>query len=68
MKNEVRVIFIQWYEEHKHEQVDMQQDLVDYCVSHVEILTAARFEIHRTDFNNCRRVSFYRSYYHCVGM
>ena len=41
MKEEDRDNFLQWYKEHKNDQFNMQQDLVDYCVSDVEILSRA---------------------------
>ncbi|XP_018570577.2 uncharacterized protein LOC108910461 [Anoplophora glabripennis] len=41
MKTEDREKFLQWYEEHKNDEFNMQKDIVEYCVSDVEILTRA---------------------------
>lgn len=41
MNKDAREVFIKWYNEHKHDSFNMQRDLVDYCISDVEILTAA---------------------------
>ncbi|XP_023312242.1 uncharacterized protein LOC108915368 [Anoplophora glabripennis] len=41
MKPEDRSKFLEWYEEHKDDEFNMQRDLVEYCTSDVEILTAA---------------------------
>ncbi|XP_018573827.1 uncharacterized protein LOC108912895 [Anoplophora glabripennis] len=41
MKEEDRKKFLSWYEDHKSDEFDMQRDIVQYCISDVEILTAA---------------------------
>ncbi|KAJ8956141.1 hypothetical protein NQ317_014054 [Molorchus minor] len=41
MKEDARKKFLRWYEEHKNDVFDMQRDLVEYCVSDLEILTKA---------------------------
>lgn len=41
MKEEDREKFLSWYAEHKNDEFNMQRDLVDYCISDVQILTAA---------------------------
>ncbi|XP_018577064.1 uncharacterized protein LOC108915498 [Anoplophora glabripennis] len=41
MKAEDRAKFLEWHEEHRDDEFDMQRDLVEYCISDVEILTAA---------------------------
>ncbi|XP_023312382.1 uncharacterized protein LOC111692561 [Anoplophora glabripennis] len=41
MKPEDRSKFLEWHEEHRDDEFDMQRDLVEYCISDVEILTAA---------------------------
>lgn len=38
MKEEDRAKFLKWFVEHENDGFDMQRDLVDYCVSDVEIL------------------------------
>ncbi|KAJ8962391.1 hypothetical protein NQ318_018375, partial [Aromia moschata] len=41
IKPEERDKFLEWYEAHKQDEFNMQRDLVEYCISDVEILTAA---------------------------
>ncbi|KAJ8914412.1 hypothetical protein NQ315_017506 [Exocentrus adspersus] len=41
MKEDDRIKFLEWYEQNKTDTFDMQKDLVAYCISDVEILTAA---------------------------
>ncbi|XP_018574064.1 uncharacterized protein LOC108913080 [Anoplophora glabripennis] len=37
MKPEDRAKFLEWHEEHRDDEFDMQRDLVEYCISDVEI-------------------------------
>lgn len=41
MKADRRTRFLEWYEEHKNDTFDMQKELVNYCISDVDILTKA---------------------------
>lgn len=41
MKEGDRKEFFKWHEGHKNDEFDMQRELVEYCISDVEILTAA---------------------------
>ncbi|XP_018574533.1 uncharacterized protein LOC108913463 [Anoplophora glabripennis] len=41
MKPEDHSKFLEWHEEHKDDEFNMRRDLVEYCISDVEILTAA---------------------------
>lgn len=41
MKENERANFLKWYQEHQHEEFNMQRDIVDYCISDVKILTLA---------------------------
>lgn len=41
MKEDAREVFLKWYGEHKDDNFDMQRDLVEYCISDVQILAAA---------------------------
>ncbi|XP_018570294.1 uncharacterized protein LOC108910225 [Anoplophora glabripennis] len=41
MKPEESSKFLEWHEEHKNDEFNMQRDLVEYCISDLEILTAA---------------------------
>ena len=38
MKCDARDAFLKWYEQHKNDQFDMQKELVEYCISDVDIL------------------------------
>ena len=38
MKSDARDVFLKWYEEHKDDEFDMQKELVEYCISDVDIL------------------------------
>jgi DNA polymerase type B, organellar and viral. len=41
MKVEARAEFMQWYEAHKEDHFDFRKEIVDYCISDVDILTQA---------------------------
>lgn len=41
MKEEAREMFLKWYGENKNYEFDMQKEIVEYCISDVEILAAA---------------------------
>lgn len=41
MKVEAREEFMEWYDEHKNSVFDFRKEIVEYCVSDVEILTQA---------------------------
>lgn len=41
MKEDVREKFLKWYEIHKNDEFKMEQDIVEYCISDVEILAQA---------------------------
>ena len=47
MKSEGREKFMIWYEKHRHDCFDFQQDLLDYCRSDVDILRRCCFEVPR---------------------
>ncbi|KAJ8969906.1 hypothetical protein NQ317_009131 [Molorchus minor] len=47
MRHEDRTKFLEWYENHKSDELNLQRDLVDYCISDVEILTAACLKFRR---------------------
>ncbi|KAJ8970482.1 hypothetical protein NQ317_016238 [Molorchus minor] len=47
MRPEDRTKFLEWYENHKSDEFNLQRDLADYCISDVEILTAACLKFRR---------------------
>lgn len=58
MKDEERLVFIQWYEAHKNDTFDMQKELVDYCVSDVDILTKACLKFRKMFLEECNVCPF----------
>ncbi|KAJ8953532.1 hypothetical protein NQ317_000050 [Molorchus minor] len=54
MKEVAREKFLQWYEEHKSSEFNMQKDIVEYCISDVEILKMAclKFRRHMLETSN----------------
>ncbi|KAJ8965797.1 hypothetical protein NQ317_018951 [Molorchus minor] len=41
MRSEDRTKFLEWYDSHKNDEFNMQKDIVEYCISDVNILTQA---------------------------
>lgn len=53
MKEKDRETFLKWYEIHKYDQFDMQRDLVEYCISDVDILTNACLKFREMFLREC---------------
>lgn len=58
MKDEARIEFLKWHSEHSNDCFDMQKDLVEYCVSDVDILTKACVKFRKMFLDECNVCPF----------
>lgn len=58
MKDDDRSIFLNWYEENKKNEFNMQRDIVEYCVSDVDILAQACIKFRELLLQQCNVCPF----------
>lgn len=58
MKDSDRIKFLQWYQEHKGDIFELKKELIDYCVSDVDILTKACLRFRQMFLEQCNVCPF----------
>lgn len=53
MKPEQRSEFLEWYEQNKHSEFNFEKEIVDYCISDVDVLTKACVKFRKLFLEQC---------------